>query len=63
MMNNIFALLAAFFMGISHPTGLYELLIIGRFLTGINAGTYSDKYKKKCKHSRNCSKTLKEKFC
>ncbi|XP_042564104.1 solute carrier family 2, facilitated glucose transporter member 11-like [Clupea harengus] len=38
MMNNIFALLAAFFMGISHPTGLYELLIIGRFLTGINAG-------------------------
>ncbi|XP_041957751.1 solute carrier family 2, facilitated glucose transporter member 11b isoform X1 [Alosa sapidissima] len=38
MMNNIFALLAAFFMGISQTTHLFELLIIGRFLIGINAG-------------------------
>ncbi|XP_071755731.1 solute carrier family 2, facilitated glucose transporter member 11b [Centroberyx gerrardi] len=36
--NNIFAILAAVLMGLSQPTGLFELLIIGRLLTGINAG-------------------------
>ncbi|XP_044226946.1 solute carrier family 2, facilitated glucose transporter member 11-like [Thunnus albacares] len=36
--NNIFALTAALLMGLSYPTGLFELLIIGRFLTGMNAG-------------------------
>uniref|UniRef100_A0A3Q3XJ56 Major facilitator superfamily (MFS) profile domain-containing protein n=1 Tax=Mola mola TaxID=94237 RepID=A0A3Q3XJ56_MOLML len=36
--NNIFALTAALLMGLSYPTGLFELLIIGRFFTGINAG-------------------------
>ncbi|KAM7416603.1 hypothetical protein PAMA_018583 [Pampus argenteus] len=36
--NNIFALAAALLMGLSYPTGLFELLIIGRLLTGINAG-------------------------
>uniref|UniRef100_A0A3Q1AUD7 Solute carrier family 2, facilitated glucose transporter member 5 n=1 Tax=Amphiprion ocellaris TaxID=80972 RepID=A0A3Q1AUD7_AMPOC len=36
--NNIFALLAALLMGLSHSAGLFELLIIGRLLTGINAG-------------------------
>ncbi|KAM7391882.1 hypothetical protein PAMP_022531 [Pampus punctatissimus] len=36
--NNIFALMAAVLMGLSYPTGLFELLIIGRLLTGINAG-------------------------
>ncbi|XP_019110452.2 solute carrier family 2, facilitated glucose transporter member 11b isoform X1 [Larimichthys crocea] len=36
--NNIFALMAALLMGLSYPTGLFELLIIGRFFTGINAG-------------------------
>ncbi|XP_071338942.1 solute carrier family 2, facilitated glucose transporter member 11b isoform X2 [Trachinotus anak] len=36
--NNIFALVAALLMGLSYPTGLFELLIIGRFFTGINAG-------------------------
>ncbi|XP_037632539.1 solute carrier family 2, facilitated glucose transporter member 11b isoform X2 [Sebastes umbrosus] len=36
--NNIFALAAALLMGLSYPTGLFELLIIGRFLIGMNAG-------------------------
>ncbi|XP_040010798.1 solute carrier family 2, facilitated glucose transporter member 11b [Xiphias gladius] len=36
--NNTFALAAALLMGLSYPTGLFELLIIGRLLTGINAG-------------------------
>ncbi|XP_029018406.1 solute carrier family 2, facilitated glucose transporter member 11b isoform X2 [Betta splendens] len=36
--NNIFALLAALLMGLSYPTGWFELLIVGRLLTGINAG-------------------------
>ncbi|XP_047447425.1 solute carrier family 2, facilitated glucose transporter member 11b isoform X2 [Mugil cephalus] len=36
--NNIFALMAALLMGLSYPTGLFELLIVGRFFTGINAG-------------------------
>ncbi|KAA8592282.1 hypothetical protein FQN60_017737 [Etheostoma spectabile] len=30
--------MAALLMGLSYPTGLFELLIIGRFLTGMNAG-------------------------
>ncbi|XP_035020848.1 solute carrier family 2, facilitated glucose transporter member 11b isoform X1 [Hippoglossus stenolepis] len=38
LVNNIFALAAALLMGLSYPTGLFELLIIGRLLTGINAG-------------------------
>ncbi|XP_048100046.1 solute carrier family 2, facilitated glucose transporter member 11-like isoform X1 [Alosa alosa] len=38
LINNVFAILAAFLMGISSPTGLFELLIVGRFLTGVNAG-------------------------
>lgn len=36
--NNILALLAALLMGLSYPTGLFELLIFGRLLTGLNAG-------------------------
>nr|XP_020450149.1 solute carrier family 2, facilitated glucose transporter member 11-like isoform X2 [Monopterus albus] len=36
--NNIFALMAALLMGLSYPTGLFELLIIGRIFSGINAG-------------------------
>lgn len=40
MMNNAFALLAALLMGLSYPTGLFELLIVGRFFTGVNAGKY-----------------------
>uniref|UniRef100_A0A8C2XLY6 Solute carrier family 2 member 11b n=1 Tax=Cyclopterus lumpus TaxID=8103 RepID=A0A8C2XLY6_CYCLU len=36
--NNIFALMAALLMGLSYHTGLFELLIIGRLLTGLNAG-------------------------
>ncbi|XP_068167457.1 solute carrier family 2, facilitated glucose transporter member 11b [Antennarius striatus] len=36
--NNIFAVMAALMMGLSYPTGLYELLIVGRLLCGINAG-------------------------
>ncbi|KAG7480894.1 hypothetical protein MATL_G00061130 [Megalops atlanticus] len=38
LVNNIFAFLAALFLGLSHPTGLFELLILGRLLSGINAG-------------------------
>ncbi|XP_054699935.1 solute carrier family 2, facilitated glucose transporter member 5-like isoform X8 [Grus americana] len=38
LMNNIIAILACILMGISFPTGLFELLIIGRFLIGINSG-------------------------
>lgn len=37
-MNNIIAILASILMGISFPTGLFELLIAGRFLIGINSG-------------------------
>uniref|UniRef100_A0A3P8WRS9 Solute carrier family 2 member 11b n=1 Tax=Cynoglossus semilaevis TaxID=244447 RepID=A0A3P8WRS9_CYNSE len=36
--NNMFALAAALLMGLSYLTGLFELLIVGRFLIGINAG-------------------------
>lgn len=36
--NNAFALAAALLMGLSSPTGVFELLVIGRFLTGMNAG-------------------------
>lgn len=37
-MNNVIAILASILMGISFPTGLFELLIAGRFLIGINSG-------------------------
>lgn len=36
--NNVFVLMAALLMGLSRPTGLFELLVVGRFLTGIHAG-------------------------
>uniref|UniRef100_A0A672ML48 Solute carrier family 2 member 11b n=1 Tax=Sinocyclocheilus grahami TaxID=75366 RepID=A0A672ML48_SINGR len=39
LFNNTFALLAAFFMGLSYPSSTFELLIVGRFLTGVNAGS------------------------
>lgn len=42
MINNVFAILAALLMGTSRPVGLYELLIVGRFLTGVNAGNLSE---------------------
>ncbi|XP_066545627.1 solute carrier family 2, facilitated glucose transporter member 11b isoform X2 [Amia ocellicauda] len=38
LVNNVFALLASLLMGLSYPTGVFELLIIGRFLIGLNAG-------------------------
>ncbi|KAF2978539.1 hypothetical protein EK904_013396 [Melospiza melodia maxima] len=38
LMNNVIAILASILMGISFPTGLFELLIAGRFLIGINSG-------------------------
>ncbi|KAM4808078.1 solute carrier family 2, facilitated glucose transporter member 11-like [Rhinophrynus dorsalis] len=38
LINNFFALLAALLMGISEPTGLFELLIVGRIFIGVNAG-------------------------
>ncbi|XP_059193739.1 solute carrier family 2, facilitated glucose transporter member 11b isoform X2 [Centropristis striata] len=36
--NNIFALIGALLMGLSYPTGCFELLIAGRLFTGMNAG-------------------------
>ncbi|XP_070619535.1 solute carrier family 2, facilitated glucose transporter member 11-like isoform X2 [Erythrolamprus reginae] len=38
LMNNLLALFAAALMGASFPTGLFELLIAGRFLIGMNTG-------------------------
>uniref|UniRef100_A0A4W4HFZ5 Major facilitator superfamily (MFS) profile domain-containing protein n=1 Tax=Electrophorus electricus TaxID=8005 RepID=A0A4W4HFZ5_ELEEL len=38
LVNNTFALLAALLMGLSYFAGAFELLIIGRFLSGVNAG-------------------------
>ncbi|CAI9567978.1 unnamed protein product, partial [Staurois parvus] len=38
LVNNVVAILAALFMGIAQPARLYELLIVGRFLIGLNAG-------------------------
>ncbi|XP_072271558.1 solute carrier family 2, facilitated glucose transporter member 11-like isoform X1 [Pyxicephalus adspersus] len=38
LVNNVVAILAALFMGIAQPAKLFELLIIGRFLIGFNAG-------------------------
>ncbi|XP_066510192.1 solute carrier family 2, facilitated glucose transporter member 11-like isoform X2 [Hoplias malabaricus] len=38
LINNSFALLAALLMGLSYHVSAFELLIIGRFLSGINAG-------------------------
>ncbi|KAK2538115.1 hypothetical protein Q9966_005876, partial [Columba livia] len=38
LVNNIIAIVASILMGISFPTGLFELLIVGRFLIGINSG-------------------------
>ncbi|XP_040206682.1 solute carrier family 2, facilitated glucose transporter member 11-like isoform X1 [Rana temporaria] len=38
LVNNVVAILAALFMGIAKPARLYELLIVGRFLIGFNAG-------------------------
>ncbi|KAK3514819.1 hypothetical protein QTP70_032529 [Hemibagrus guttatus] len=38
LINNSFALLAAVLMGLSSLTAAFELLIAGRFISGINAG-------------------------
>ncbi|XP_075710033.1 solute carrier family 2, facilitated glucose transporter member 11-like [Rhinoderma darwinii] len=38
LVNNVVAILAALFMGIAQPAGLFEFLIVGRFLIGFNAG-------------------------
>ncbi|XP_075425125.1 solute carrier family 2, facilitated glucose transporter member 11-like isoform X1 [Ascaphus truei] len=38
LINNCVALIASLFMGIAYPTGYFELLIVGRFLIGMNAG-------------------------
>ncbi|KAL7836962.1 hypothetical protein AOLI_G00282460 [Acnodon oligacanthus] len=38
LFNNSFALLAALLMGMSYYASAFELLILGRFLTGLNAG-------------------------
>ncbi|KAM4049153.1 solute carrier family 2, facilitated glucose transporter member 11-like [Anomaloglossus baeobatrachus] len=38
LVNNAAAILAALFMGTAQFTGLFEFLIVGRFLIGLNAG-------------------------
>uniref|UniRef100_A0A8D0GK42 Major facilitator superfamily (MFS) profile domain-containing protein n=1 Tax=Sphenodon punctatus TaxID=8508 RepID=A0A8D0GK42_SPHPU len=38
LMNNFLAILASILMGVSFPTGLFELLMVGRFLIGMNTG-------------------------
>ncbi|XP_040276193.1 solute carrier family 2, facilitated glucose transporter member 11-like isoform X2 [Bufo bufo] len=38
LVNNAVAILAALVMGMAQPAGLFEFLIVGRFLIGINAG-------------------------
>nr|XP_055054382.1 solute carrier family 2, facilitated glucose transporter member 11b [Misgurnus anguillicaudatus] len=38
LFNNTFSLLGALFMALSYATSTFELLIIGRFITGVNAG-------------------------
>ncbi|XP_063050885.1 solute carrier family 2, facilitated glucose transporter member 11-like isoform X2 [Engraulis encrasicolus] len=38
LLNNIFALLAAFFFGLSYFCRVFEMLIVARFLSGINGG-------------------------
>uniref|UniRef100_A0AAR2JX91 Solute carrier family 2 member 11b n=1 Tax=Pygocentrus nattereri TaxID=42514 RepID=A0AAR2JX91_PYGNA len=38
LFNNSFALLAALLMGMSYYADAFELLILGRFLSGVNAG-------------------------
>ncbi|XP_073168805.1 solute carrier family 2, facilitated glucose transporter member 11-like isoform X2 [Lepidochelys kempii] len=38
LVNNFIAILASILMGISFPTGLFELLMVGRFLIGVNTG-------------------------
>ncbi|KAJ3604183.1 hypothetical protein NHX12_028924 [Muraenolepis orangiensis] len=38
LVNNVFAIAAALLMGLSQPAGSFELLIVGRFVIGINAG-------------------------
>lgn len=51
--NNALALTAALLMGLSYPTGLFELLIVGRLFTGINAGK-----KKSEMHFHSCNVIL-----
>lgn len=38
LLNNILVVIAVIFEGIAKPTGSYEMIIVGRFLLGINAG-------------------------
>ncbi|XP_061624150.1 solute carrier family 2, facilitated glucose transporter member 11b isoform X2 [Phyllopteryx taeniolatus] len=38
LVNNIIAIVAALVMGLSYPTGIFELIILGRLLIGLNSG-------------------------
>lgn len=50
LVNNAFAIIAALLMGLSYPTGYFELLIIGRFITGLNAGKSFRNTSRECVH-------------
>lgn len=41
LLNNILGILGALFMGLSKPANSYEMIIIGRFLIGLNCGLNS----------------------
>lgn len=38
LLNNVFVLIAAIFMGAAKAAKSYEMLILGRFFTGFNSG-------------------------
>lgn len=40
LLNNVIGILGAVAMGASKVSELYELLIMGRYLIGVNCGTY-----------------------
>lgn len=38
LLNNVFVVLAAIFMGVAKSAKSYEMLILGRFFAGFNSG-------------------------
>lgn len=50
--NNIFAFAAAAFMALAKAAGVYYMMIIGRFLIGLNCGEFN--FTLNIKQSKNC---------